>query len=306
MRASSGAGPSAEREPPRRRAGVGAEFGARGGSERGPDERHETTSGVGARNARSVTPHCAHLPTRPTPKFELGRETPGSTLSSTRLGDPSLPRVSFRAQCSPCRSSTQPEPPSSVRSLTSNLGSPLVARRASRSSDGSYIDAVRPRTARFRFSLGNRYERHQLCSHSHPVRGDEAPPRPLCSSLCSPLGAGRHTASFSQTCPSFFLLVLSFLFTFFFPQFFLCFLSSSGLTAADRIHVERVSEYIDQHVGRSTTMRIIDVSRWNCKLAHCRSCCRPSQRPSEIDRPEVFITTMNYSKRCCEPVTYWT
>lgn len=33
-------------------------------------------------NARSVTPHCAHLPTRPTPKFELGSR-PGRS-SSTR------------------------------------------------------------------------------------------------------------------------------------------------------------------------------------------------------------------------------
>lgn len=33
-------------------------------------------------NARSVTPHCAHLPTRPTPKFEL--ESQPRRFSSTR------------------------------------------------------------------------------------------------------------------------------------------------------------------------------------------------------------------------------
>lgn len=37
-------------------------------------------------NARSATPHCAHLPTRPTPKFELGNQP--CRFSSTRLSCP--------------------------------------------------------------------------------------------------------------------------------------------------------------------------------------------------------------------------
>lgn len=41
-------------------------------------------------NARSVTPHCAHLPTRPTPKFELGSQP--HRFSSTRLPS-SSPRL---------------------------------------------------------------------------------------------------------------------------------------------------------------------------------------------------------------------
>lgn len=40
-------------------------------------------------NARSVTPHCAHLPTRPTPKFELGSQP--HRFSSTRLPSSSPP-----------------------------------------------------------------------------------------------------------------------------------------------------------------------------------------------------------------------
>lgn len=40
-------------------------------------------------NARSVTPHCAHLPTRPTPKFELGSQP--RRFSSTRLPPLSSP-----------------------------------------------------------------------------------------------------------------------------------------------------------------------------------------------------------------------
>lgn len=33
-------------------------------------------------NARSVTPHCAHLPTRPTPKFELGSQPPSFLVNT--------------------------------------------------------------------------------------------------------------------------------------------------------------------------------------------------------------------------------
>lgn len=51
-------------------------------------------------NARSVTPHCAHLPTRPTPKFELGSQP--HRFSSTRL--PSSSPV--LASSSPTRPST--------------------------------------------------------------------------------------------------------------------------------------------------------------------------------------------------------
>lgn len=43
-------------------------------------------------NARSVTPHCAHLPTHPTPKFELGSQP--RRFSSTRLPS-SLPIPRF-------------------------------------------------------------------------------------------------------------------------------------------------------------------------------------------------------------------
>jgi hypothetical protein len=42
-------------------------------------------------NARSVTPHCAHLPTRPTPKFELGsRPRPSSSTCPATRPCPSL------------------------------------------------------------------------------------------------------------------------------------------------------------------------------------------------------------------------
>lgn len=73
-----------------------------GGSWRVGAEAGEGAEGERA-NARSVTPHCAHLPTRPTPKFELGSQP--HRFSSTRLPAP-VPGPRLLLAHSPTRPST--------------------------------------------------------------------------------------------------------------------------------------------------------------------------------------------------------
>lgn len=55
-------------------------------------------------NARSVTPHCAHLPTRPTPKFELGSQPPSflvNTPAASILSSSTHPHSPFSFPSSP-------------------------------------------------------------------------------------------------------------------------------------------------------------------------------------------------------------
>lgn len=145
-------------------------------------------------NARSVTPHCAHLPTRPTPKFELGSQP--RRFSSTRL--PSSPSDSPRYPAPHPRvdplhgkrtgRDVSPLTPSAyTTSICDPLRSLLLAGRAiSRGEPKVVRMCVYGRALcgciRVSSSCGNRYQRHRLALARAPYPLDNTPRRgPACS-----------------------------------------------------------------------------------------------------------------------------
>lgn len=129
-------------------------------------------------NARSVTPHCAHLPTRPTPKFELGSQP--HRFSSTRL-----------PSSSPILDSSSPTRPSTLFTVNVRGEMSALSPRTSACTT-SICDSPR--------SLSRSYSRREQSVEEYPLK------RVACLPACLPVVFLRESISMSSaTCLSRFL-----------------------------------------------------------------------------------------------------
>lgn len=131
-------------------------------------------------NARSVTPHCAHLPTRPTPKFELGSQP--HRFSSTRLlPSSSLPRlVLAHSPIDPFHSKRTGRDISPLTSsvCTTSICDPFLSFSLARSLAFTHAESNWQKSTHQgvlpcpSFSCGNRYQCHRRLVSRVPYPSD--------------------------------------------------------------------------------------------------------------------------------------